>query len=523
MRHGEKALPAARLLAAGLGAFSLLVLHPAAAGAGELSTSGGIDLRWDNTLAASSAARISERDPVILANPNRDDGDRNFAPGFISNRLDLASQFDVSAGDLGFHASAAVWYDTAYQRRTDNSSGATYNAAAPGGRFAPAVRRLYGQYAELDDAFLHDTIDAAGIPVSIRAGRQTLLWGESLFFDPNSIASAAAPTDYTRITTGVSSYSGNVYLPVAQLFVAAQLSPTVSLSVYDQFEARSSRQPGDGSYLSYVDFIGAGAAKLFLPSGRYLTLENNGKISAAGQFGAALHATIDDTDIGLYGLQYNAKDPQIYEVMTPSSPNPQIAGFYGLAYPKHITLYGLSASTGLSDGTVAGEISLRQKAPLLIYAPEEIGSEGETLTYVRGDLLHVQASARLPLGASALWDTADLSAEIAADDVTSTPSYGASPPDRFAMRARLLIEPHYFQVLPNLDITLPAALGTNLTGHGFSYYEQNAGTGDFQLGVSALYQSVWKASLTLTGFIGSPLRQPLADRDFIALRLERSF
>lgn len=524
VRHGEIAHPAARTVAAGLAGFALLVWHPAAAHAGELFTADGIDVRWDNTLAASSAARIMGPDRAILANPNRDDGDRNFAPGFVSNRLDLASQLDLGQGDLGLHASAAAWYDAAYHRHTDNDSEATYNAAnVPATRFAPAVRALYGQYAELDDAFVYDTMSVENVPLSLRAGRQTVLWGESLFFDPNSIASAEAPTDYTRITTGESSYSNNVYLPVTQLFAAAQFSPTVSLTLYDQLEARSARETGDGGYLSYVDFIGAGAGKLFLPSGRYLTLENDGSVSAAGQFGAALHATIDQTDFGLYALQYNAKDPEIYEVMAASPQNPQIAGFYGLVYPKHITLYGMSASSALGDGTIAGEISLRQRAPLLIYAPEEIGGEGESLTYVRGELFHLQASTRLPLGSSPLWDDADFSAEVAADEVTSTSSAAATPADRFAMRARLLIEPHYFQLLPNLDLTLPMALGTNLTGHGFSYYEQNGGTGDFQVGISALYRSAWKASLTLTGFIGSPVHQPLADRDFIALRLERSF
>ena len=86
-----------------------------------------------------------------------------------------------------------------------------------------------------------------------------------------------------------------------------------------------------------------------------------------------------------------------------------------------------------------------------------------------------------------------------------------------------MFEPHYFQVLPNLDLSLPIGLGYNLTGRSFSYYAQNGGTGDFEVGVSALYQSVWKASLTMTGFIGAPDRQPLADRDIIAFSVERTF
>jgi len=506
-----------------LGASFLLLTTPLAATAAELYAADGVDLRWDNTLRYGVAARIFPPNEYSLANLNGDDGDRNFAPGLVSNRLDLISQLDLARGDLGLHLSAAAWYDSVYHQATDNKSTATYNViGVPSSRFAPAVRNLHGQYAELDDAFLYDTIGIADVPVSIRVGRQTVLWGESLFFDINSIASAQAPIDYTRFTTGETGYSNNVYLPVAQIFATAQFLPNVAVSFYYQFEGRPSRQLGDGSYLSYIDFIGAGAGRMFLSPGRYLVRDTDGKVPADGQFGAALHLSFSDIDFGLYALRFNARDPQI--VQTVENPNSAIAGSYQLVYPKGITLWGASASTAMADGTVAGEVSLRQNTPLLLYAPDEIASitipSGQT--YVRGDLLHAQASLQLPIQRTGMWDSADLSLELAADAVTHTYTDGASP-DRFAMKMRLLFEPHYFQVLPNLDLTVPAGLGYNLTGQGFSYYVQNGGTGDFQIGVSALYRSTWRASLMLTGFIGGPGEQPLADRDFIALTLERTF
>ena len=99
----------------------------------------------------------------------------------------------------------------------------------------------------------------------------------------------------------------------------------------------------------------------------------------------------------------------------------------------------------------------------------------------------------------------------------------APPFSRFAMKARARIEPHYFQVLPNLDITGVAELGLNMAGHSFTYYAQNSGTGDFRLGVSGTYLSAWKAGITYFGFLGASSRQPLADRDFVMLSLERTF
>ena len=128
------------------------------------------------------------------------------------------------------------------------------------------------------------------------------------------------------------------------------------------------------------------------------------------------------------------------------------------------------------------------------------------------------------MGRSDIWDRADLSAELAMDDITGVDSDAvALPGDRFAAKMRFLFEPHDFQVLPNLDLTFPMGVGYNLTGRSFSYYAQNGGTGDWEIGVNALYRSLWKASLSMTGFIGSPSRQPLADRNLISMRVERTF
>jgi hypothetical protein len=67
------------------------------------------------------------------------------------------------------------------------------------------------------------------------------------------------------------------------------------------------------------------------------------------------------------------------------------------------------------------------------------------------------------------------------------------------------------------------SLGYNFTGLSATDYTENAGAGDVELGLSATYLSVWKADLTFTSFFGRPYRQPLVDRDFTLLSLERAF
>jgi len=532
LRHGKKlgmAYPFFRLAfrLALICAPLLLAVFSRAACAAEIYAGDGMDLRWDNTLRYSLALRTFPVDTELLSYINGDDGDRNFAPGIVSNRIDWLSVLDLSAGDVGIHASSAAWYDTAYLTRTNNSSAATSNAAAPAGQFAPAVKNLQGRHIELDDAFAYGNFVLGDMPLSLRGGRMVQLGGESRFFDPNSIAAAMAPADYLKTATSQDGYSGNMFLPVAQVSLAAQPLPWLSVSFYDQLEWRASRQPGDGSYLSYVDYVGVGAARLFLSPGQYLN-QRPVHVPASGQYGATLHASIADMDLGLYALHFRSRDP-----IAILSPDPALVnqvgavGGYSLVYPAGVDLYGASFSTEMGSSTLAGEISARQNMPLVSYDSRtpQLATLAGVPYYSRGDTLHTQISLVTELAETSLWDRADATTEIAADNVLNyaEPPAGAPSYSDFALKVRARIEPRYFQVLPNLDVTGLAELGFNLAGHSFTYYAQNSGTGDFRLGVSAVYLSAWKAGISYVGFLGPPDRQPLADRDFVMLSLERTF
>jgi hypothetical protein len=444
----------------------------------------------------------------------------------VSNRLTLLSALDVSAGDFGVHVSATAWYDQVYQNQTDNTSPTTYNALVPARQFAPEVKSLQGQHAELSDAFAYGNFSLAQMPVSVRVGRQTLLGGESRFFDANSIAAAMAPTDYLKTISDQDGYSGNIFLPVTQMSVTVQPLSWLSLSFYDQFEWRASRQFGDGSFLSYVDYIGTGAAKLFLTPNQYL-VRSPDRGPASGQYGFILRGSFDDMDLGFYALHFRAKDP-----VAALSPDPSllgqsgVVGYYRLVYPASSNLYGLSFNTAWNGNVLAGEFSARENVPLVNYdarAPQYVAPIRAPY-YPKGNTLHAQISLATELE-TGLWDKAEATAEIASDHILDpgVTAVGTHPLSRFGLRARARIEPHYFQVLPNLDITGVAELGFNLAGHSFTYYAQNSGTGDFRLGISGTYLSAWKAGITYFGFPGAATRQPLADRDFVMFSLERTF
>lgn len=501
---------------------ALVVWVASPACAGEIYSDDGFVIRWDNTLRYTAAFRVAPRDPAV--GPNSDDGDLNFAPGLISNRLDLISILDVTQGDIGFHASGVAWYDTVYHAGTANHSPDTYNAASvPNTQFPRATRNLHGQYANLEEAFGFGNFALDGMPLSVRIGRQTLIWGESLFFAENGIAAALAPVDEIRSADAPGSYSREVFLPVAQAVFSFQPRENLSLSFTYQFEWRKSRLPGVGSYFSYYDSFDVGGERLLVWPSYVLYRAKDKHPPSQGQFGAALHTSLGDVDIGLYALRYSAKTPQVWLRHATRT--------YQLYYPSGIELYGLSFSTYLGDSSIAGEVSARRNMPLVSLSPvsQYWNSDDAYPTaggVAKGDTLHVQLSSTTQYGPDGLWDSADLGIEAAANErlaITSNPAAFDPSRDRFALSLRALFEPRYFQVFPNLDISVPFGVGYNAVGRSSVLEAQYNGAGDIEVGITGAYRAMWRAGITFTSYFGSPYRQPFADRDFIQFTLERSF
>ena len=89
-----------------------------------------ISFRWDNTLRVNLQDRTAGQNKDMMANPNFDDGDRNFDTGTIFTRFDILSEMDFvwkqDWGSLGARVSAAGWWNPAYQS-LDNYSLQTAN------------------------------------------------------------------------------------------------------------------------------------------------------------------------------------------------------------------------------------------------------------------------------------------------------------------------------------------------------------------------------------------------------------
>jgi hypothetical protein len=81
----------------------------------------------------------------------------------------------------------------------------------------------------------------------------------------------------------------------------------------------------------------------------------------------------------------------------------------------------------------------------------------------------------------------------------------------------------YFHVLPALDVSPFIAASYGIAGRSSVDAEMVGGTGDVTTGVRATYRSVWHVEVRVTDYIGSAGSQPLADRNFFAFNVRRTF
>ncbi len=499
-----------------------------AAQAFEFDTGTDVKARWDNTFRYSAARRLSGQSPALLSNINTDDGNRNFDTGLISNRFDLLSELDVTYKSMGLRVSGAAWYDTLYNRANNNDSPATVNAfTVPYNEFTDATRELHGKQAEILDAFVFGNGRIGDMPASVRAGKHTLLWGESLLLATNGISYGQAPLDIIKAQSVPGSQAKELFMPVGQISGQLQPSAELSLAAYVQYDWRKSRLPAAGSYFSSVDILDAGGERLlFAPQpGAALLRGADATAHDSGQWGisARYYAEALDTEFGLYYLRFNDKLPQVYT--RPSE------GSYALVYPEDIRVLGASFSTVVGTSNVAGEIHVRRHMPLasvpLTVPPGTPADNRNNPLYAMGNTVHAQVSVIYPLTATPLWDSGTISAEVGGLYRTSvTHNAGNLDParDRSAWGGSVRFTPSYFQVLPDLDLSVPVSLSYNVKGKTpvtSAFNGNKAGT--FSIGLNGEYRKTWNAALQYTNYFGGAAAQPIKDRDFISLAIQRTF
>jgi hypothetical protein len=513
----------------------------------EFDTGTDVKLRWDNTVKYSMAYRLHNPSDKIAGGdagipppgPQLDDGDRNFNKGVVSNRFDLFSEFDASYQQVGMRVSGAAWYDTVYNTSNDNKSATINSLSVPAGQFTNATRDLMGRKAEFLDAFAYFKNDPESeTPFTVRVGKHTVLYGESLFFGANGIAQAQAPVDLIKLLAVPGSQFKEIIRPVNQASTQVQVTPSVSIGAYYQFQWEANRLPASGSYLSDADFVGAGAESVLgFRHGADINAKNSGQGGVAVRFKPP-----GGVEYGLYAARYHDKGPQIY--LDPISVN------YRLLYAEDVNTYGASFSTTFGPSNVSGEVSFRDNAPLVSDPQIDLGFQGNNNSnplYAVGKTAHAQVSSITLFGKSALWDGGVFLNELAWNrtlSITKNPLALDQNTTRDAWAFRMILEPQYFQVLSGVDLSVPIGLGYNPSGRSSAVFKFNGGTehaGDFSIGATANYHNSVKIGLNFVHYFGKEdaflkpntssvpgpfslsFAQSLHDRDFISFSVQTTF
>jgi len=541
-----------------------------------------LSVRWDNTLKGSLKYRTSKADPALLnsfrsvtvAPPpvppiqfpqalNFNAGDQNFQKrGFVSERVDLLSELDVVwKRDFGLRFSAAAWADAEYGRRTQAND--PYVGQDPIDKFPSGTKKLAGRKVEMLDwfAFAGTRFDN-GMKLTGRLGSHGLQYGESLFFGDNGIARAQGPIDIDKLLASPNAQFKEIIRPVPQLSMQLQVSPSVSVGGYYQFQWRPDRLPPAGSYFSSANIPWGSQQPEYtnIPTGPFagnyvLTPGGDARARNSGQFGMQLKWRLEDTDLGFYFARYHDKGGQLYGRLNPLgavNPYGQLPGQWYYVFPEGIKTVGVSATRTFGDFNFAIEASVRDNMPLrstnMLY-PSQLATPGGVVQvsqprHATGKTAHVNLSWLASLGPNFIARESSFLGEIAWNRVMSK-----NDPDgeldggrtRDATALRMVFSPSYRQVLPGLDISVPIGLGYTLDGNSSVTAWGARHTGDFSIGVEGNYLNTWQFSVSYTRYLGkavpfvdySPILSggspiygignPLADRDYIALSLRRTF
>ncbi len=398
-------------------ATTLLLVYGSQARAVEFATEGGWSGTVNTTLSAGDSWRTEDPSSKLYsaADGNRigvtggtggsrtDAADLNWGKGdTISTPLQALVDLSMHDGDVGLFVRGKAWTDLAL--KTDNVRGGNadngYATNAPlSDASQPALNKFSG--VALLDAYVYDSFDAGGRPLQVRAGKQVVNWGESLFVQGvnqlNPVDLPALHRPGTEIKEAL--------LPVWSLLGNLGLGDGASLEAFYQLKWDSTLVDSCGGYWSPVEFgistsagggcqgaattAGAGSNATNIANGAYIPLATGKDGADSGQFGFALHLPLDaiDSELGLYAMQFNSRTPIISgysgswgayagparTTLNPLAIHQTLLGAAGVQsmsvfweYPNAINVFGASLAANISGWSVAGELSYTPNQPVQI-------------------------------------------------------------------------------------------------------------------------------------------------------------
>lgn len=288
------------------------------AGASELFRVGEVEGVFNASVSYGILARVEERrdDFVGVANGgsarsvNLDDGDLNYDEGIVANQVRGSAELALRWRNFGAFVRGTGFYDF----ETELGGGRRTSLSADG-------RRALGRGGDLQDAYLTADFRVVDVPVQLRVGRQVINWGEGglLRFgvdvvNPVDLVAAAQPTTTAR----------DLFVRQGMVWGVANLTETVAVEAFYQYEWEPVALPPVGSFLSADDLFGT---------------DPNAAFSGFGAFsdqGTDLDAAFSPT------LQPLGFDPDFLKVPGGRRDEPDDQGQFGIALQCFVPLWNAS-------------------------------------------------------------------------------------------------------------------------------------------------------------------------------------
>jgi len=482
-------------------------------------------LDWDTTVRYTIASRLGDQEDRLIADPNADDGNRNFDKGsLIKNRFDLISEMDLNLGEvaffynLGVFARGRAWYDFAYNRKNDNDSPITSNnVSVDHDEFTDATEKWHGRKAEMLDYFIYTGFDLAGFNTTLRVGQQALNWGETLFL-VGGVMSSQGPIDATGFNQPGAELK-ELFLPVEQVSLQTNLTDNLSVEGYYQWEWQPYRLDAAGSYFSTLDVLDFGGESYIIAPGVFSAMRIDDEDARDdGQWGAAVHYVADwlaGTDFGFYHINYHDQLPMLVAGdFVQLAPGVFAPSTYHLKYAEDIRLWAASFGTVIGDANVSGEVTYRENVPVQV--------PGALPTYERAPVMHYSVSSLYLFPPNSFTDGMTLTAEAGADRVNGKANDDLAK-DKFAWGYSFTLKPTWKTLFPGTEVNLPISLSQGVNGNsalGASFVE-----GSNKVGVSmdVIYHQKYQAQLGYVNFFGGAHSNNKEDRDYVSLNLKYTF
>jgi len=239
----------------------------AAPSAAEVFHVGEVDGLFDVSLAYGLLTRTDARDEDLIGignggsapTVNVDDGDLNYDKGIVSNGVRATAELTLQWREFGAFVRGYGFYD--FETELDDRQHLSLSADADD---------LVGSGGDLQDYYLTAALSLAGVPIRVRVGNQVVNWGEGglLRFGVDIIN----PLDLVAIAQPMTT-DRDAYVRQGMIWAAANLTETVAIEGFYQYDWKEVRAAPVGWYFSADDLIGGdGTGRAFSGFGRFSDL-----------------------------------------------------------------------------------------------------------------------------------------------------------------------------------------------------------------------------------------------------------